>query len=359
MSGRAAIRFSGRSIALAGAPIRRGIRVFSVCLIAAALAGGPAAMAHSEARQLRPEVAAFIEEMADRHQFSPAELQRLFAGIKPRKAILNAISAPSTALPWHRFRDRLLDETRISSGVRFWLKHAATLARAREVYGVPEEIIVATIGVETLYGRQTGRFGVLEALATLAFDYPRRAEFFRSELEHFLLLARETGIDPRVPKGSYAGAMGIAQFMPSSYRNYAVDFDGDGRSDLWNSPADAIGSVANYYRAFGWRLGDAVVVAADTGTADLEGVLETGIKPVVTVRELRERGVRPLDAVSDDDLAALFVVETENGPQAYLGLHNFYVITRYNRSINYAMVVSALARELRALTGHAAAALKD
>jgi membrane-bound lytic murein transglycosylase B len=339
--------------------MRPGIRFLLLSLIAAVLAHGNAAMADSDARQLRSEIESFIEEMADKHQFAPTELRRLFAQVGPRKAILNAVSAPSTALPWHQFRKRILTETRISYGVRFWLTHAATLARAREVYGVPEELIVATIGVETLYGRQAGRYGVLEALTTLAFDYPKRAEFFRSELEHFLLLARETGMNPLAPKGSYAGAMGIAQFMPSSYRRYAVDFDGDGKIDLWNNPVDAIGSVANYYRTFGWRLGDAVVVAADTRNADVGGVLEAGIKPGITVGELRRRGVQPLDPVNDGALAALFVVQTADGSQAYVGLHNFYVITRYNRSINYALVVNELARELRALVAHDSELLTD
>jgi membrane-bound lytic murein transglycosylase B len=300
-------------------------------------------------KPLRPEIAAFIEEMAQRHQYDRALLRRVLGQIKPRASILRAMSAPGTARPWHVFRGRYIDDARISAGARFWRQHAEVIGRASREFGVPEEIIVATIGVETIYGRDTGNYKVVEALATLAFDYPPRAEFFRGELEQFLLLAREIGLDVTRVTGSYAGAIGIPQFLPSSYRKYAVDYDGDGRPDLMGAPADAIGSVANYYRSFGWEAGGGVAVRAEADTSAVDTVLAAGIKPHTRVVELRQRGVVPLAPVRDDAEAALFSLEAETGTQYWLGLQNFYVITRYNRSVNYAMVVYELARELRSV----------
>jgi peptidoglycan lytic transglycosylase B len=298
---------------------------------------------------LLPEIEAFIEEMAQKHQFHRASLRRIFSQVRPRPAIIRAMTAPRTARPWHEFRLAYITPSRIEGGVRFWQEHAATLARASGEYGVPEELIVATIGVETLYGRNTGSFRVLDALATLAFQYPPRAEFFRTELEEYLLLTREAGFDPLALKGSYAGAMGLPQFLPSSYRKYAVDFNGDGKRDLLETPADAIGSVANYYHSFGWRKGEVTAVPADPGATAVDAA--AGIKPEMKVAELRKKGIVPLAAVSDEAEAVLFVVETESGPRHFLGLNNFYVITRYNRSVNYAMAVLELSRELRAAMG--------
>jgi len=297
---------------------------------------------------LRPEVETFIEEMAVKHGFDRRSLQALFRQAQPRPAVIRAISTPGTARPWYEFRAIYIDERRIAGGIEFWRRNAEALARAHRDYGVPEEIIVATIGVETVYGRNIGRFKVLEALSMLAFDYLPRAPLFRAELEEFLLLARETGFDARAIRGSYAGAMGIPQFLPSSYRKYAVDFDRDGRADLWDSPADAIGSVANYYRSFGWQSGAPVVVQARVEGDAVETVLAEGIKPHIRIAELKDRGVVPVSAVEEDAMAALVRVEVENGPAYWLGLQNFYVITRYNRSVNYALVVHELARELRA-----------
>jgi membrane-bound lytic murein transglycosylase B len=298
-------------------------------------------------KPLRPDINIFIDEMVTKHQFVREELQLLFRKSKPQPAILRAISAPGTARPWHDFRRRTVDAARISGGVRFWEQHAVLLARASREYGVPEEIIVATIGIETLYGRIIGTFRVLDALTVLAFEYPPRVELFRGELEEFLLLARESGMDVLNVKGSYAGAMGVPQFLPSSYRKYAVDFDADGKRDLWGV-ADAIGSVANYYRVFGWRTGEPVVVPVDVGDSMIDTMLEAGIKPGIKVADIRLRGLTPQQPVKDDADVALFSVELESGTKYWLGLQNFYVITRYNRSINYAMAVNELAGELRA-----------
>ena len=299
-------------------------------------------------RQLAPEVHAFIGEMAHKHQFEEAPLRALFANVRRVPSVVRAISAPATARPWHEFRSRIVDPSRVRGGAAYWREHAATLARASREYGVPEEILVATIGIETLYGRNTGSFRVIEALTTLAFEYPPRAELFRAELEAYLLLARDAGFDPMKVRGSYAGAIGIPQFLPSSYRNYAVDFDGDGKRDL-GKHEDAIGSVANYYRVHGWQTGRAVLVPVEAGGGEMDALIGMGIKPRLPVSELRRRGVRPAAAVEDSAEAALITAELESGPGLWLGLNNFYVITRYNRSINYALAVHELARELRAL----------
>ena len=296
---------------------------------------------------LAPEIEAFIGEMTDKHQFDPGALRSLFRQAQPRPEILRAISTPITALPWHEFRGRFMDAARINGGIRFWREHAATLEKASREFGVPEEIIVATIGVETLYGRNTGTHRVLEALAMLAFQYPPRAALFRSELEQYLLLVREAGFDAMGIRGSYAGAIGIPQFLPSSYRRYAVDFNGDGRRDLMKTPADAIGSVANYYKSFGWRSGEGITVPAEVDPGDAQPLLEIGLLPQLSVRELKRFGVMPAAAVDEGAKAALFTAQAATGPLYWLGLNNFYVITRYNRSVNYALVVQELARELR------------
>lgn len=329
---------------------RRAALAWAAALV---LAVGAAPSAWSQ-RQLRPEIESFIDEMARKHRFEREALRRVFSQAQPRPGVIRAISAPATARPWHEFRLLYIDEKRIAGGVEFWRQNAATLARASREYGVPEEVIVATIGVETFYGRNTGRFKVLEALTMLAFDYPQRAELFRSELEEFLLLTREMGFDVLGVRGSYAGAMGIPQFLPSSYRKYAVDFDGDGKADLWGEPADAIGSVANYYRRFGWQQGARIAIQAEIGENAVDDVLAGEIKPQLKISELRRRGIVPAAPVDDEAQAALIMVEADSGPQYWFGLQNFYVITRYNRSVNYAMTIHELARELRARM-HAAA----
>jgi membrane-bound lytic murein transglycosylase B len=322
----------------------RAALIAALCLCA--LLGTPASAA--SARPLRPEIAEFIEEVAAKHQYDRALLRRAFAEARPRPGILRAMAAPGTARPWHVFRARYIDDVRIAAGVSFWRQHARALRRAAREFGVPEEVIVATIGVETIYGRDMGSFRVLEALMTLAFDYPPRAAFFRSELEQFVLLAREARLDLLRVRGSYAGAIGIPQFLPSSYRKYAVDYDRDGIVDLVGSPADAVGSVANYYRAFGWETGGAVALRITADEAALDGIVGVDVKPHVRVAELRRRGAVVPGKVSDETEVAVFSLEAESGTQYWLGLHNFYVITRYNRSVNYAMVVHELARELRA-----------
>ena len=297
---------------------------------------------------LRPEIEAFIQEMGRKHGYEPAPLRRMFLQVQTRPSILRAMSTPGTARPWFEYRRRIVEPVRIDNGVRFWMENTAALERANREFGIPEELIVATIGIETLYGRNMGSFRILDALSTLAFEYPPRAEFFRGELEEYLLLARESGMDALGTRGSYAGAIGIPQFLPSSYRKYAIDFDGDSRRDLVGSTADAIGSVANYYRSFGWNTGAPTIVSADSGDAELGPLLAAGIRPHIKVSELKSRGLVVQEPVDDNAEATLFFLQMEAGPKLILGLNNFYVITRYNRSINYAMAVHELATAIRA-----------
>jgi membrane-bound lytic murein transglycosylase B len=285
--------------------------------------------------------------MAGKHGLDRAALRRLFAQVRPQPSIIRAMNAPSTSRPWHVFRKNHVDAVHINGGVKFWGQHAATLARATRDYGVPEEIITATIGIETHYGGYTGNFRILDALATLAFDYPKRAEFFLGELEQFLLMGKDMAFDLASLRGSYAGAMGIPQFLPSSYRKYAVDFDGDGARDLFKSVPDVIGSVANYYKLHEWQAGEAVVVPAQVG-ATPDPALVDDITPKTPIVEFRKLGIQPVGAVSDDALAALLPLETESGMQYWFGLKNFYVITRYNRSTNYAMAVYEIAQGIKA-----------
>ncbi len=287
--------------------------------------------------------------MAERHGFDPLALQETLAGARFQSAIIRAITTPATARPWHEFRPIFVNAQRIGGGLRFWDENEVALARAEDYYGVPAEVIVAVIGVETLYGSRMGSHRVLDALYTLAFDYPQRADFFRGELEQFLLFARDNGSDPGQPRGSYAGAMGIPQFMPSSVRRYAVDFDGDGRLDLWQDPADSIGSVAHYLHAYGWQPGEPVMARAHAAGADAEALVAEGVKPLRTVDELAAMGVHPSEPLPGDRNAALIRLQGAEGPEHWLVLDNFYVITRYNRSQNYATAVHQLAQEIRAL----------
>lgn len=296
---------------------------------------------------LRPEIEAFVTDMAAKHEFDARALRALFSKAQPRPNIVRAMSAPSTAQPWHEFRPRYVENRRIEAGLRFWSENAATLARARAQFGVPEEIVVATIGIETLYGRQLGNVKVLDALTTLAFDYPRRADFFRGELEAYLLLGREQSWDLAAIRGSYAGAMGLPQFLPSSYQKYAIDFDHDGSRNLWGDAADAIGSVANYYRSHGWQDGAGTAVPASLDEKALGALDTTQILPQQTVGELMQAGAMPLAPVPAEAKAAVIKLDAEAGPQYWFGLQNFYVITRYNRSVNYAMAVYELASEIR------------
>lgn len=298
-----------------------------------------------EVKPLSAEVETFIRVISATHGFDEGWLRRTLSQVKPNAGVQRAIAAPSTAKPWHEFKPLFVDRQRIENGAKFWNEHAELLARAQERFAVPASIVVAIIGVETRYGRMTGSFPILDALYTLGFHADNRPEFFRNELEQFFLLARDQNWDVTKPKGSYAGAMGWPQFMPSSYRRYAIDFDGDGHVDLWNSPADVIGSVASYMREFGWKDG-APVVALATVDGDPAPLVGLGLTPEFSVAQWRMRGVEAKSPVDDKLLAALFRLDLIEGPLFMLGFENFHTILHYNRSRHYAMAVYELANEI-------------
>ena len=317
-----------------------------LALLAVLLLAGLRAHAVAAEATLRPEIEAFIEEMSAGHGMDRGALRLILSHARMQPDILRAMSAQASPRPWHRYRPAFVNAERIAGGVSFWSRHAELLERAERELGVPAELVVATIGVETVYGSVTGSHRVLDALTTLAFDFPRRSEFFRGELEQFLLLVHDGVLDPLRMRGSYAGAMGAPQFMPSSFRKYAVDFDGDGARNLWDGMADSIGSVANYYRSFGWETGRPIAVPAKVEGDGYAALAEQGIEPRFDALALARAGVTPLENIGDDP-AAMLVLRAEAGNEYWLGLNNFYVITRYNRSVNYAMAVFHLAREIR------------
>lgn len=293
-----------------------------------------------------PAVRSFMAEVEARHGFDGAWLEEVFRGARRRQSILDAFGRPAEAKPWRAYRPLFVTGRQVRRGVEFARAEAAALERARVRYGVPPEIVAAIIGVESSYGRSTGRHRVIDALATLAFFAPRRSEFFRGELEQYLVLLREEGLAPDTLRGSYAGAIGIPQFISSSYRNYAIDFDGDGRRDLSGSVADAIGSVANYLARFGWRPGEPIAMPVLVSGAHGADALVGGLEPERTWRELEEAGLRPQGgaaAPAPDTPVSLYRLDGAAGPEYWAGFRNFYVITRYNRSSLYAMAVYQLA----------------
>ena len=289
----------------------------------------------------------FIDDMVKKHGFDRAELKSLFDEAKKREDILEAIARPAEKTkPWHEYRKIFLTPDRISGGARFWREHADVLKRAAKELQVDPAIIVAIIGVETRYGKHTGSYRVLDALSTLAFAYPPRSKFFRAELEQFLILAREENVDLRTAKGSYAGAMGYGQFIPSSYRNYAIDFNADGRRDLWGNIDDIIGSVANYFHRHGWQSGEPVANRVTQGKVPASLVSENS-KPDKTAGELAALGIRTTPPLSAQHPVAVLELQQRTHPEYWLTSKNFYVITRYNRSPLYAMSVYQLSEAIR------------
>lgn len=289
-----------------------------------------------------PALVEFIDKMHDRHGFSKVTLRNWFAQARIVPEIIEAITRPKEDLPWHEYRKLFVTEERTARGVEYWKENTDSLERARRDYGVDPEVIVAIIGIETRYGKNTGRYQVLSALATLTLEYPRRSEFFRKELEQFLLLARELKVDPLKIKGSYAGAMGAPQFMPSSYRHYAVDFDKDGKRDLLANTEDVIGSVANYLKQHGWQAG--ATITRDLYIEDWLHVLIRSLQPAMTA----DSTVKPVSAVVvAPEAAAVVTLEGEDGPIYRFGYTNLNVIMRYNTSKRYAMAVFELSQQLR------------
>ncbi len=293
------------------------------------------------------EVREFIAELVKKDGFSQPELEKLFAGIDHKQNVLDAISRPAEGKAWREYRPIFLTKSRIQQGVAFWKENQEILERAEATYGVPAEIIVAILGVETRYGQNFGSFRVIDALATLGFHYEPRATFFRKELREFLLMAREEKQDPFSMLGSYAGAMGYPQFIPSSFRAYAVDFDGNGRRDFWSGSIDAIGSIGNYLAKNGWqRDGGIVVRTKKAGTATVP-LGKIGRKPEWTAADLRARGIEPSPDLPADTRVSVVHLEGAYGDEYWLALHNFHMIMTYNRSQLYAMAVYQLAQEVR------------
>ena len=311
----------------------------------------------------RPEALQFADDLAERRDLDREWVRQAIgqARFLPQVPKLMLPAPKGTAKNWRVYRSRFIDPVRIRAGMRFWQDNAETLMRAESEFGVPAEIIVGIIGVETIYGQQMGNFRVMDALATLAFDFPaahpraaERTEFFQRELEQFLSLTHRSNVDPFEPRGSYAGAMGLGQFMPSSWVRYAIDFDGDGRVDLFNSPADAIGSVANYFIAHGWKPGMpthySVQFDADSARVQLDELLAPDILPTFSAASMQAKGA-VLDAAAAQHAGPLALVELQNGddaPSYVAGTENFYAVTRYNWSSYYAMAVIELGREVAA-----------
>jgi membrane-bound lytic murein transglycosylase B len=296
----------------------------------------------------RADVKSFIEEVSVRDAIGKRQLRRLLAAAKSQPAIIDAMNRPAEkAKPWFEYRPIFLTEKRIQEGTDFWIAHRHELDRASVNTGVAPEYVAAIVGVETFYGRLTGSYRVLDSLATLAFDYPARAKFFRDELEQFILLTRDMGLDPKAVKGSYAGAMGAPQFMPSNYRRYAVDADADGRIDLWNNWADVCASVANYLKEHGWNSGEAVLSDAAVTEDKAAGLDGRKLALSDTVESLQAKGVTFDSALPPEAPALLIAADEPDGVHWRVGYNNFYVITRYNHSALYAMAVYELAAAMK------------
>jgi membrane-bound lytic murein transglycosylase B len=341
--------------------MHRTLGAWGLCaLLTVGAPGAQAAPPHRPAEHPayanRADVREFIRGMVEHHGFSEHALHTLFSHVRRQPEILKAIRPPESprTRSWANYRTIFVNDRHVAEGMRFFAQNAGALARAEREYGVPQEIIVAIIGVETFYGRNMGKWRVADALATLAFDYPPRAAYFRAELETFLLFTREAGLDTLGVLGSYAGAIGIPQFMPRSYRLFAVDFDGDGVALLRSSPADAIGSVANFLKLHGWVPGAPIAYRAEIGSADAAGLVAAGLKPARSLEDLAAAGIaiRADPPPKPGTLGALIELETPDKPSEYrIGLENFYVITRYNQSSFYAAAVTDLAATLRVALG--------
>ena len=297
----------------------------------------------------QPEVQAFIDAMVTKHDFDPEQLRDTLGTAEVKQSILDAIARPAEKTKsWAEYREIFLTPERIQAGAQFWMEHEPALREVSESTGVPIEMLVGIIGVETYFGRITGSFRVLDALSTLAFSYPPRSKFFRRELEEYLLLVREEGMQPADATGSYAGAMGRPQFMPSSYRAYAVDATGDGKRDIWNDWTDVAGSIANYFLAHGWKPGEEVAAQASLGSG-WEGPVpepENTLKPSETVASLSRKGVMFVTSLPGDSKGELLTYEGADGLEHWVGFHNFFVITRYNRNVMYALAVHQLGQEI-------------
>lgn len=289
----------------------------------------------------------FINKMVKQHQFERAELESLFKSVEVKEKIIETMQRPAEGMPWYKYRKIFIQDKRIQGGVKFWQENLQSLTAMQQKHGLPEEIMVAIIGVETFYGTRTGGHRVIDALATLGFAYPKRSKFFLSELENFLLLCREEKMNPLEPVGSYAGAMGMPQFMPSSYRHFAADFDGDAKRDIWNNPADAIASVANYFAKHHWQAGKDITFPVTATGKQYKKALTKGLKPDMSVAQLKQYKVQLPVQIATAERLKLLSFEQKTGNDLWVGLDNFYVITRYNHSPLYAMAVFQLSQAIK------------
>jgi len=293
----------------------------------------------------RPEIVAFINEVTQREGLKRKDVQRLLKQARPQQKIIDMMSRPiEKVAPWWEYRQHFLDPERVNDGAQFWADHRESLERVAATYQVPPEYLVAILGVETRYGRVTGHYRVLDALATLAFDYPPRHSYFAGELAQFMALAKENQLDPLTTTGSYAGAMGAPQFMPSAYRRYAVASGNDPRRDLWSDWDDILASVANYLHENGWKPGEPVLAETRIAPAATFHIEPHNLELNETVDSLGAHGVTVDAEVPADTPALLILAEQPDGPAYRVGFHNFYVLTRYNASARYAMAVHDLAR---------------
>jgi membrane-bound lytic murein transglycosylase B len=307
------------------------------------------AWAQVPAYQNRKEVKEFVAEMVEKHGFSRKELTRVLGEAQYQPAIVRAMDQPPETVlgSWQAYRAIFVKPERVEAGAEFWNRNADALRRAAAEFGVQEDVIIGIIGVETTFGRNIGTYRVIDALVTLAFDYPKRGAYFRGELEHYLVVSRDQGIDPLRIKGSYAGAIGIPQFMPGSYRRFAVDFDGDGQINLATSPADAIGSIGNFLKSHGWVRGEPVALGAEVSGDAWRKLAGNGVTPAYRFADLPGYGVKPSVALPGETLCALIELETPGQPSdVRVTLQNFFVLTRYNRSSLYAAAVLDLAAEI-------------
>lgn len=298
----------------------------------------------------RPDVQTYINQIAQQYHFNPKQLDAWFNTVTIQQPILDSINSPHEKKPWDVYQTIFLQEKRIQDGIAFSKKYQTTLDNAEKKYGVPAPIIVAILGVETYYGNQQGNYRVLDALSTLSFNYPARAPFFKKELTEFFLLCRDLDLNPTTVQGSYAGAIGQAQFMPSSYRHYAIDTSGDGRSDLRKNPHDAIYSIGNYLKQNGWLANEPIATPAKITRSDYKQINVDATKPLYTLKQFNSWGVFPTyyPPVMPQKPIGLIQLDTSTGiPEYWIGFSDFYVITRYNVSKQYAMAVFLLAAEIQ------------
>lgn len=316
-------------------------------LICALLMLTPLTVSSAGNFDIYPAINHFIADMVEQHGMDGERLQYWFSRVNIRHDIIDSMNRPGEARPWHVYREQFVTRVNARRGSRFWRKHRKALEQARQQYGVAPEVVLGILGVETQYGINKGGYRVIDTLTTLMLEHKRRGKFFRGELEQFLILCHELKLDPLRVKGSYAGAMGLPQFLPSSYRTYAVDFDGNGRVDILRSTSDAIGSVANYLKQHGWKANEPIIDDAQVERDTLALFRPLTIKPQLALDTFIGQGIFPITYTRPERRAALIELTGHNGPFYRFGFHNFYVITRYNKSTHYAMAVVELSRLVR------------